>query len=366
MDNTGDAQEQVKQPDVTQGQENGGGEDIQDILKRLDISDIPRPDREIGDDDEDGSQNGSGPLSRSSSISGAEREALQNNGTEESSRVQDISEENQEQNGDKDQMITLDRNDTTGDNKGDDKSVAKRDKEQSNGKASSKDKSQRKSISPLKFLKRLTSKEDKSKPKLTKLDKLLKEVTVENLPQVFIVKYMGVKKCGGLWGIQNIRGPLEELVGEIQQKTKRGEWGDLPLLILHVSPKGIHVREHKANKSSNKPARGLVPIEFISYGVQDIKYTRVFSFILVREISSRNKQLECHSYVCDSTITARKLALSMSLAFKEYASSLKGKPYRFQVDLRPTKELEEDLTAKPDPGAAEPTTPQPTEDECEA
>ena len=27
---------------------------------------------------------------------------------------------------------------------------------------------------------------------------------------------------------------------------------------------------------------GLIPVEFISYGVQDIKFTRVFSFILVK------------------------------------------------------------------------------------
>ena len=38
---------------------------------------------------------------------------------------------------------------------------------------------------------------------------------------------------------------------------------------------------HKEN-TGRLLEEGLIPVEFISYGVQDIKFTRVFSFILVK------------------------------------------------------------------------------------
>ena len=53
--------------------------------------------------------------------------------------------------------------------------------------------------------------------------------------------------------------------------------------------------------------------------------------------------MEVHAYVCDSTATCRRLSLSVALAFKEYATTLGGQPYKFHVDLRPPTELEKDL-----------------------
>jgi len=73
--------------------------------------------------------------------------------------------------------------------------------------------------------------------------------------------------------------------------------------------------------------------------VQDTRYSRVFAFILVRELSSRGRSTECHAYLCDSAVSARKLALSVALAFRLYERSLAGKPFRFTVDLRSPDEL---------------------------
>jgi len=74
--------------------------------------------------------------------------------------------------------------------------------------------------------------------------------------------------------------------------------------------------------------------------VQDTRYSRIFAFILVRELSSRGRSTECHAYLCDSPVSARKLALSVALAFRLYERSLAGKPFRFTVDLRSADELE--------------------------
>ena len=60
-------------------------------------------------------------------------------------------------------------------------------------------------------------------------------------------------------------------------------------------------------------------------------------------MSWRAKKMEVHAYVCDSTATCRRLSLSVALAFKEYAATLGGQPYKFHVDLRPPMELEKDL-----------------------
>ena len=205
---------------------------------------------------------------------------------------------------------------------------------------------QSKSKNHFKLLRRLTLKTDKKgkdgenetendgKSKLSKFDRILMEVKVDSLPQVFVTKYLGYKPCHGLWGIKHTQGPVEQLIAEVSSMDPEdGE--DLPLVQLRVSLSGIHVREHSANTcKSRRIAKELIPIEFISYGVQDIRHTRIFSFILVREMSSKSRDLECHVYVCDSTANCRRLSLSVALAFKEYSKNLQGKPYKFQVDLR--------------------------------
>lgn len=176
--------------------------------------------------------------------------------------------------------------------------------------------------------------------------KALKEVKVDKLPQGFVCKYVGSKPCSGLWGVRHTRKPVDELVTELRGM---GEGEDLPLVNVKVSMEGLKATMHIHNKSSRVLSdAGMLPLQFISYAVQDPRYTRIFVFILVREISSRQRKTECHAYLCSTDIVARKMALAMALAFGEFSKKLEGKPHRFQVDLRHTDELETELETPPD------------------
>ncbi|XP_076455858.1 uncharacterized protein LOC143290367 [Babylonia areolata] len=204
---------------------------------------------------------------------------------------------------------------------------------------------------PLSVLKRLT-KFDKTKYKKGPQKNAFSEfeqVRIDRLPQVFVAKYLGMREVHGFCGLQHVRKPVDEMVTVVQKNLERQEQVELPLVYVVVSPKGLDVREHKQNKQKGGVPAGLVPIDFISYGVQDIKYWRVFTFIVVKELSSRSKVTECHAYLCDSSRNARKMALSLGASFKIYSRNLKkeGKFHNFQVELRPPDELAEAI-ADPD------------------
>ena len=155
------------------------------------------------------------------------------------------------------------------------------------------------------------------------------DIRVDSLPQYFVVKYLGCRRSTGLWGLQHTRQPVDDLVEAVGQ-MKHGK--ELTLAQLHVVKTGIHMSAHQDNKGAKINAE-LVPIQSISYGVQDVKFTRVFCLIIVREMARHAKKMECHAFVCNASATARKLALSVALAFEKYAEKLKGRPYKFEVDL---------------------------------
>ena len=196
---------------------------------------------------------------------------------------------------------------------------------------------------PLKLLKKLTKFD---KPKKKENFSEFEQVRIDKLPQVFVAKYLGMREVRGFCGLHHVRKPVDEMVTKVQKSLEKQEHVELPLVYVVVSPKGLDVREHKLNKQKEGVPVGIVPIDFISYGVQDIKYWRVFTFIVVRELSSRSKLTECHAYLCDSSLNARKMALSLGASFKIYSRSLKkdGKLHNFQVELRPPDELAEALT----------------------
>lgn len=178
--------------------------------------------------------------------------------------------------------------------------------------------------------------------------KILKEVKVDKLPQGFVCKYVGSKPCTGLWGVRHTRQPVDQMVTELR---KLGEGEDLPLVNIKVSTEGLKATLHVHNKSSRPLSdSGLLPLQFISYAVQDPRYTRIFVFILVREMSSRERKTECHAYLCSTDVFARKMALAMALTFREFGKKLEGKPHRFQVDLRNTDELETELSSNSSDG----------------
>ncbi|XP_045609926.1 low density lipoprotein receptor adapter protein 1 isoform X2 [Procambarus clarkii] len=168
-----------------------------------------------------------------------------------------------------------------------------------------------------------------------------------SLPQEFVVKYLGHRDAGGLWGIKHTRKPVDEMVAQAKE-MKAGE--TLPFLKLTVSDKGVDITDMPQNVNKDFEG-GFYNIDVISYGVQDLVYTRVFAMIVVREESGSIKTqhpFQCHAFVCDSRHNARKLTFALAQAFQQFSKEVKGnksvkKPKKFAIDLRSPEEIEVDL-----------------------
>ena len=87
-----------------------------------------------------------------------------------------------------------------------------------------------------------------------------------------------MKPARGLWGIKHTRKPVDDLVGLARGL---GPGAPLPYLQLSVSHRGVVLTQHKTNTCPTQDC-GLYPIDTISYGVQDLVYTRVFAMIVSR------------------------------------------------------------------------------------
>ncbi|ESO10475.1 hypothetical protein HELRODRAFT_125222, partial [Helobdella robusta] len=141
------------------------------------------------------------------------------------------------------------------------------------------------------------------------------KVTVGPLPQRFLVKFVGSRPCSGLWGSKHTREPVDNMVQELRQMDKKD---DLPLINFKIQEDGIKMAVHPKSCSSKKFSEcTFIPLHFISYAVQDYRYSKLFVFILVREMSSKIKVTECHAYLCDGMVSCRQMSLSMADAFKK-------------------------------------------------
>lgn len=190
-------------------------------------------------------------------------------------------------------------------------------------------------------LKRLTKFEKKpSGARDTNLSKF-RGIKVDKLPVCFVAKYLGKLETKGVYGLEHVRGPVDEFISKVKDDLVSMDRVELPLCYLVFSSKGIDVREHPSNKVRDQVQFGLHPIDFISYGVQDMKYWRVFTFIVVNELGYKKKKAECHAVIADSTQNARKMALALAACFSVYKKKLtaEGKTHNFQVELRPPDEL---------------------------
>ena len=156
------------------------------------------------------------------------------------------------------------------------------------------------------------------------------EPQLPTLPQGFVVKYMGKRETKGMWGSKYTRAVIEDVVDAISKMPKNE---DLPLVNLDVYYQGLDMRPHSKNKiKSFKPVR--IPIQFISYGIQDIVFPRIFCFIMVKEMSSQKKSMECHVYVCDTSKNAKQISSCLAVAFEAYTRHLKGGTAKFAVDVQ--------------------------------
>jgi len=200
------------------------------------------------------------------------------------------------------------------------------------------------------------------------------------LPQRFVVKYLGFRETSNLWGIKYTRRPVDEMVQDAKTSLSTHHSKGLALLRIDVSEEGITVAPMPQNTNPTFP-NGRFAIESISYGVQDLVYTRVFAMIVVKtdkgqsEVklsqlvkvtqSQKNNNastngnttkttpealpFRCHAFVCDSRQTARKLTYSLATAFEIFSKKVAcgkisaPKPKKFAIDLRPAEEIEAEL-----------------------
>lgn len=136
----------------------------------------------------------------------------------------------------------------------------------------------------------------------------------------------------------------------------------LPLCNLTVSINGVAIETVESSAStSTSPAKvqsNFWPIDTISYGVQDLVYTRVFAMIVVKEnLNVKNDNpFEVHAFVCDSRAMARKLTYSLAASFQDYSRRVKEAedgnnnidqitPIRkkFAIDLRSPEEQQHEI-----------------------
>ncbi|KAF7279578.1 uncharacterized protein LOC143195422 [Rhynchophorus ferrugineus] len=168
---------------------------------------------------------------------------------------------------------------------------------------------------------------------------------VPNLPVSFVVKYLGHHAANGLWGIKHTRKPVDILVAEAKALPAGVI---LPSVEIVISQDGFSFTELHGKK--DRGDTHTFTVEVISYGVQDLVYTRVFSMIIVADESLKSATpFVCHSFVCDSRDQARQITYALAATFQNYGRKVQkhisdsGKPMkRLAIDLRTPEELAED------------------------
>ncbi|KAG7312895.1 hypothetical protein JYU34_001290 [Plutella xylostella] len=181
-------------------------------------------------------------------------------------------------------------------------------------------------------------------------------VTIDDLPIAFQVKYLGQSDARGLWGIKHTRRPVDLMVAAAKALPP-GQI--LPIVKLLISVDGVFLETVNTNKKEEFEHMSVFfNIESISYGVQDLVYTRVFSMIIVKDAADGKglNPFECHAFVCESRNAARRLTYSLAAAFQDYSRRVKEmqtspdgfeRPPRlkkkFAIDLRTPEEIEADL-----------------------
>ncbi|XP_050359099.1 low density lipoprotein receptor adapter protein 1-A [Nymphalis io] len=180
-------------------------------------------------------------------------------------------------------------------------------------------------------------------------------VLVNDLPMTFQVKYLGQSDARGLWGIKHTRKPVDLMVAAAKALPP-GQV--LPLVKLTITVDGVHLETIKQDiKNEFEHMAVFFNIESISYGVQDLVYTRVFSMIIVKDNADVKglNPFECHAFVCESRNSARRLTYSLAAAFQDYSRRVKemqtaeiderppSLKKRFAIDLRTPEEIEADL-----------------------
>ena len=158
------------------------------------------------------------------------------------------------------------------------------------------------------------------------------------LPQYFLVKYLGRVPCTQLWGAQAVRNPIDDMVHSARQLSSMNE---MPTLEACINTRGLTLthrqsptrsKHHSRNYSPDRQQYGLIPLDYISYVMHDVKYSKISACIVLRQSksSSNDKKLpndtvtECYGFLFQSKEHAHRFALSLAEAFNAYKHSSRG------------------------------------------
>ncbi len=158
------------------------------------------------------------------------------------------------------------------------------------------------------------------------------------LPQYFLVKYLGRTTCAELWGSKAVRTPIDDMVHSARQLSSMSE---LPTLEACINTRGLTLTHRQSPASNKHPSRnhsldrqhhGLIPLEYISYVMHDVKYSKISTCIVLRQskISSSDKKTanepvtECYAFLFQSKEHAHRFALSLAEAFNAQKHSTRG------------------------------------------
>lgn len=153
--------------------------------------------------------------------------------------------------------------------------------------------------------------------------------------------FLGSVPTRGLWGIKNTRKPVDSMV-TAAKNLPTGKI--LPYVKIVISTDGLSYKP--LGQKNEKTETSSFKVDVISYGVQDIIYTRVFSMIVVKEGDLKQGiPFTCHAFVCESKNQARQLTYALAAAFQDYGSRCKEptgatKTKKFAIDLRTPEEIE--------------------------
>jgi hypothetical protein len=160
------------------------------------------------------------------------------------------------------------------------------------------------------------------------------------LPQYFLVKYLGRTACTQLWGSTAVRSPIDDMVHSARQLPSMNEMPTLEacintrgLTLTHRhSPTRASSKHQSRNHSPDRQQHGLIPLEYISYVMHDIKYSKISACIVLRQSktsasdpkTTNDTVTECYAFLFQSKEHAHRFALSLAEAFNAQKRSSRG------------------------------------------
>lgn len=113
---------------------------------------------------------------------------------------------------------------------------------------------------------------------------------------------------------------------------------EIPTLEACINTRGLTLshrhsptrsKHHSRNNSPERNHQGLIPLEYISYVMHDVKYSKIATCIVLRQskTASSDKKTgndtvtECYAFLFQSKDHAHRFALSLSEAFNAHKRS---------------------------------------------